>query len=617
MSSTTTGAPTGPRIRRIHFNALPETQRKRLVDAVEGRTEPRPIFQEGHGSGGAIFGWGFLAVLALGGLGLSLVADFGRVCSPVQAPWVALVDFGLAFTAVYGVIAAVRASWLGRNIPFRRGRYVFPMDVVVARDEWIEIIPFGLVTNVGGVHMHRNGVYTGTHVTFSFEGRSAETLLIYGKHVADQALQQLRQVGTALNRALDTKDVDWLVRNDLFAEMRGTEAWNDTAAQERNRKQPGSGLRAGEMPAALAWASIPALVVAVAILPVWGVRQWLSDADALSQLESRSDESAVHGCECYVYGGGWHAEHVRDVVLPAAAFRAATSEGTVAAMRDFVREHPQAPQVPEARAAIHTLFESSRAQFMAQAATSDPSMPAFMTALLQFLEANDSPPVMVRFDAPSSEDLGATDTALAAEVGRPVAPIAPWFTPERSESREETVTRVLQRGFAAVFPNDVMTLEHAGRRPESAPEGTLVDPTRAEIEVRYLVRPSGSVYESSTSERVFVGIFVDFFVQMRVPNSTQAFSFVLEVEPPEHFTVTTYGGAYGQDSELSDGAVYDEMARRAFDQLSSRMGLVFFRPDTAAYQSAVAESQRQRAGDADRGAGYGGGYGGGGYDDTY
>ena len=72
-----------------------------------------------------------------------------------------------------------------------------------------------------GVHQHTNGVYTGTTLTFSFEGGINESFTIQGKERAEEVLRQLGDLlmncvqrraelvfGTALEVEINRKDAD-------------------------------------------------------------------------------------------------------------------------------------------------------------------------------------------------------------------------------------------------------------------------------------------------------------------------------------------------------------------------------------------------------------------------
>ena len=309
--------------------------------------------------------------------------------------------------------------------------------------------------------------------------------------------------------------------------------------------------------------------------------------------------------EAYLRGGGRHVEEVENELLPEAAFAEAQAAGTVAALRDFVQQHPNSTRLEEARVAIHRRFGQVREDFTNQAATSDPRMPVFMGHLLDWLEAHDSPPVEVRFIAPSGEALSVIDQNLdlfseVQGVTGGIAPVAPHFTPERSAGRETHITQVLQRGFAPIFPEDVMQLSHAGRIDPALQDNAVSRPT---FDVTYTIRPSGTVYTSDTSTRGFVGIQVEFHIQMRIPDSGETWGLDTVVEPPEHFVVSTYdrlGLDPSGNGDYQDGIVYSVMGNRAFDNLGNQLALSFFRPESGAYREALAASERDARGDADR-----------------
>ena len=131
-----------------------------------------------------------------------------------------------------------------------------------------------------------------------------------------------------------------------------------------------------------------------------------------------------------------------------------------------------------------------------------------------------------------------------------------------------------------------MALHHGDRLTE-----TSAPPRIPTFEVGYEVDPSGEMYTLQRSRRSFVGIRVNFVVTARIPNDPNTFSFTLDVQPPEHFTVhyTRYTNGPGDTDQghPSDSTVYDQMAQRAFDQLSARLRSLFFRPGSAGYGSAT------------------------------
>jgi len=594
--------PASPPYRQIPFNALDPRTRQRVIDAIVGKTSPRPILAQKASAGGAVVGWALLACLGIAGaLGLAIV-EFG---SPGDHPqhWGFIAGYAVAFfLVVWSLLRATRTAALSRALPFERGRYVFPTDLVIADSETLTVVPMGRLRKLDGVHRHVNGVYQATDLTFVFEGWGKEFFSVRGKELAEQIMDELHFSQQRISEAVQHQDLEMLAAMDLFFDARVAPLWNDPAAAKQAAAHADGPVLARPIHPLMQRAALLGAAAMVFAAPTWFVRNLASDEAAFARAR---DLNTTWALNAYLRAGGRHAREVEDQHLPEAAFAEAQREGTVSALRDFVREHPGSARVDEARAAIHERFAQVRRDFLAQAATGDPRMPTFMGRLLDWLEAHDSPPVRVRFFAPSAESLAIIDqnNDLLGEVQGVtggIAPVAPHFTPERSERRENGITTTLQRGFAPIFPEDVMQLSHAGRIGPAQQAEAIAEPT---FDVSYTIRPSGAVYTSDSSSRGFVGVHVDFHIQMRIPDSGETWGIDTSVEPPEHFTVTSYdrlGFDPNGDSAYQDGLVYSVMGNRAFDGLGNQLSLAFFRPDSNAFRQAQAASERDMRGDAPR-----------------
>lgn len=73
-------------------------------------------------------------------------------------------------------------------------------------------------------------------------------------------------------------------------------------------------------------------------------------------------------------------------------------------------------------------------------------------------------------------------------------------------------------------------------------------------------------------------------MKMRITGDLKTFGFGVQVEPPERFSTSGTG----------DEVVYDTMARRAFDQLDTKLQPVFFDAPPGEATDAVSELQRSR-----------------------
>ncbi|MDH5493780.1 MAG: hypothetical protein OEY14_17650, partial [Myxococcales bacterium] len=501
-----------PEYREIEFNALDEKTRTRFVDCLSGGT-PSPILLRTRSTGGAAFGWACLAFLAFSGLVVFLQADFGRASRHAQELGFVVAYAVCLFLLLWSVLRLVRTIRLSKALPFKRGRYLFPLDFVVAETSKLRIVPMGALINVGAVHRHVNGAYQATDINLDFEAHGRETFTIHGMSRAEARLTEMRIAHERVSDAIANQDFDTLYALDPFAEARTMAGWNDATAAAHAQKFAAGSLLAQPTSGLLERAALLSLTGLLLAPLVLFARNYASDESAFASLASYPE---VYAAEAYLRNGGHHVAEVRDHYLPEAAFVEAQRTGTVTALRDFVRAYPMSPRAQHARGVIHQRFEQVRETFLGQASQADPRMPTFMAQLLAYLEAHDSPPVQVRFAAPSSASLAEIDQNLGVLGDAPaggIAPVAPHFSASLSGPREGFITRSLQQGFEPIFPADVMSLEQG---PAIAGDDKRAGPVPS-LDVSYEIRPSGAVYESSTSNRGFVGIYVTFHIEMRIP----------------------------------------------------------------------------------------------------
>lgn len=574
-------------IRTLPFNSLPATTRMRFVEAVTGKSAQRPLVSQVTGGVGG--GVGFLVLSAV--IGVVFFAIFQQAArGGYSARWATgmsgLIFFSVAlFLTIWSVVAAVRRFVLKAALPFPAGQFLFITDLVIANGDELVLVPMGRMKDFRGVHHHYNGGYTHTALSFTFEGWGTATFSVHGKHLADQILDELQALSKAMSAAVQAKDLRRVRELDVFYDAFASGDIDRPGAlglAALANESKDTGPKAGEVPKwfKFGWAVSLASGVAIA-LPAWVIASKAADS---ADLATALGSSSTYLVEDYLRNGD-AIDEMRNEHMPVIIYREALRRNSVQSLRDFIRLNPNSRYTTEARGYIHATFVRVRARFDEQATTTNPQMTAFMTAMLQYLEEHDSPPVEVRFRPPTSDALTAMDSRLTQEggrrlQGRDLVPIAPHFTQETAGPREREITTNLQRGFGEVFPNEVLTLQD-GERILGASPSTVTNPT---IEVGYEVRPSGEFYQLRQGNRAFVGINVDFTVVMRLPASTMTFSFPLSVAPPERFRFS-YETNAGSSSGPSDGRVYSVMAERAFDRLSAQMGGVFFRSGTQAFQT--------------------------------
>jgi hypothetical protein len=595
-------------VRTVDFNSLPQHIRERLVASFQKQGWPQPILSHTPSFGCAAFGWGFLALNAMSiSLG-ALAYGFGERRQDAAG----ILAHGLgAGLFIASVLMIVRGILLRRSLPFPPGRYLLPLDFIIANDRMLKVIPMSSMVNFQGVHQHTNGAYTGTTLTFTFEGNISESIVVQGKHLAEQAMGMLRQSREEVSAAAQARDSAKLQQLDPLFEIRMSDAWNSlTPRAPHEISPPVAKALPGFLQTKMIW--IMALVAVPVIgVPVWGV--WNIVSDELMYSNAKTTDS-VYGYERYLFTGVRHAEEIRSTLLPKAALKEAKRKGTVTALRDVLKKYPKSIIEEDTKKEIHNVFEKTRKDFHDQASTTDKRLRPFMDKLIDHLEKNEANQVEVRFHSPSSATLEAVDLLLKKKSADPlgegkVIPVAPHFSDSDNVSRETVIVTRLGEGFSAIFPADIMTLANGVRIAEKNAEeplllGTAAKPVKKPvgktppqpekpkvdvagikvptIDIRYRVGWAGDIYSETTGTRQFVGIVIQFQVAMVVPGESDIFDFDLEVVPPDKFTVkeSSYGGLLGarKDDGPSEGRVYDVMAARAFDQLSTKLQTVFFKP---------------------------------------
>lgn len=580
--------------RLVHFNRLPQPVRERFVDCVSGVAggSSTPILSDRLGRAGAVTGYLCLS-LVCAVVGVWFVrAGYGDLYSKsgVQGPGHLVAYVAAFFGAAAFALAAVKRVRLLRALPFSPGRYLFALDFVDARSERLRLVAMSSLIDFRGVHHHTNGAYTHTDLTFRFEGGIVETFTVRSRDQAELALTELKAYQARVRQAVEERDAATLWAFDPFLEARLEDTWEEPAKPFQQVQAP----LAKPLPALLSrYALVSAVAAVAASVPTWFVRNGRSDEAMFERAVKSRDESML---QRYVDHGRAHVDEVRVDQLPRAALAGAKRQATVSALRAFLAKYPKSVVDAEAREAIHGLFAKTVADFERQASSDNAAVRPFMGRLLAYLEAHDSPPVHVRFATPTASSLAAVDALLAKLSKEEIAPIAGHFGEASSTPRERAIVGVLGKAFSSIFPADVLSLTD-GKAPatvaralEPARTPTPDSPT---FEIAYDVKWSGSIYESEKRARKFVGIQISFDVAMKIPGDTEPLALALVVEPPDHFSVetTSFSGLGDVDllgtkaGEPSDGLVYDVMALRAFDQLSSTLRGAFFRPGTAAFES--------------------------------
>ncbi len=554
-------------VRTIDFNALPKAVRERLIACLEGKSSPAPILAVPAPSGCGPVGSSLLFFVLLALALVWTVTDFGAFIERDRpAPVAAVAYAGIFFFLGLSALSTARAFWAKNALPFKPGRYLFPYDLVDATTRTLRVVPAYLFSDPQLVHHLRNGHYQHTLLTFTVNGRGKEAFPIYGKDKAEAQVNAFRQAHLAGMRAVQAQDWKTVWASDPFFDVKQSGVWEVPPGPERLQSPAAKSVpwllrNRALLAGALALLGTPALV---------GLRTLVNDQLSFSAAEQIDREATW---ELYVEHGYLYVDEA-EARMPVAALREAKQKASVSAVREVLKKYPRSAIVNDARAHLHSLYAKTLIAFREKASGRDPAMLDFMERLLAYLEQSSVTTVRVVFRPPTTEALATVDRTLATKkTAKRIAPIASHFDAKHLSGRQTAIVATLNQAFGQIFPTDVMRLE-LGTEAASEPA----------LEISSDVRPSGQLYVSDKDEHAYVGIIVDFAMKMRIPGDSKTFGFRVQVEPPERFSTTGTG----------DEVVYDTMARRAFEQLDTKLQTVFFGARPAEAADAVSELQRSR-----------------------
>jgi hypothetical protein len=544
----------------IEFNTLPRSVRDRFVAITNGAAGPAPILSQKTSAKSKIVGLSFLFVLlALVAL-LVVVVGFGDYSNElgIHGPlYVIFLYVPFAFLVFLVALSIVTRLVVRSPFPFQPGRYLFPSDFVDARTGTLRIVPTRLLTDFKGVHMHTNGRYTHTTLTYTFQG-ATEQFIVRGQDAAQAATNAFWDYQRMLTAAAQAQDWHTIANLDPFFECRRTGIWQEGALPTAD-----PGPRVKTVPAFFRWrAAVAVLIALVACPPLALARNLASDEVMYSSAKSTDSESSY---DDYVTNGWRHLDEAK-LARPIAAFREAKQKGSVTEMRRVLKTYPGSSVEADARASLHELYAKTLRDFRAKASSADPQMLPFMERLIDYMEKNDTSTVRVVFSAPTNGALADADALFQKKysgAGKTVEPISPYFDEKRSESREEQIVEQLNKAFSSIFPTDVLALAQSDDNKTGSK-----DPA---ISIAYSVGPSGDAYKSDDDTEIFVGIDVGFTMQMMVPSDTKTFDFKLKVSPPDRFRYEYMEGTNQAQ------AAYEAMAQRAFDEFTTKLQAVFFK----------------------------------------
>jgi hypothetical protein len=253
-----------------------------------------------------------------------------------------------------------------------------------------------------------------------------------------------------------------------------------------------------------------------------------------------------------------------------AELNTATQAGTLAAIDDFTRKHPQSHLDAEVRAARHAVYQASLDRYLAQAPAKGIAEQTFVRALVNWAEMK-GPPVEIRFHRTDSKTMDKADgAATKSRMFKGVVSIPSHYFDASDEKPYEDAlaTAVIQR-FAQVFPTEIIAL--AVGEPIADPDAQL--PAQIAVPTLFIEHGaswSGSIATSRNPGGVFVGLELLYNATFRVPDDTKPVKIKVDGWHAPNL-------AAAKDDDKPETTIYAKMHDEAYDQFQKRLLGAFFK----------------------------------------
>ena len=569
---------------KTDFWGLQRSIQERFVACTTGAAAPaplaiRPVARDRRAIGYAVLGaCGLLAALGAVRFG------FGDLKSPYALPPAHFIAIyaGLFALSAFGFFQAAARSFSVRAVPYQPAVYLFPIGVIDARSP--EFI------------VHRVSENTEAHVDnarrclrvevngASFEFPSADT------ESAEQAVTVLLELRDRLASAGPVSGAREQARVDPLQDNGFKNPFSPPESLRKVRPR---------------WLSFwPWVALGLGVLlggAAFLVRNHLSEARLYAEAR-RADDSATY--REYLARGGKNPD-VKALLLPRTELRDAVRQGGVAAIEQFLAEHPDTQIKPEVEAALQAALlkelgvaqatgklnalkefgaryekysflkpyvaraidarvAAALAQAKAALAPGQSRLLPFVERLLRFTAAH-GPEVAIRFQQKPTETLENAEKGLRMNpyFGGEASLPGQYIDRAHQAPRESAAAAPLIEAFAAHFPRDLTHAELAPALAADAEPHASV-PT---VLITYHTELSGA-FPSRKPRFAVSGIGVIGKVSFEIPGDSEPLTFKLTVwRAPAMNTVT---------ESTSPAELYQTLATEALQRFMKKYQATLF-----------------------------------------
>jgi hypothetical protein len=578
----------------IDFYKIPRPIQDGLLDAFRGEFTPAPILSQ-PGTRRTVLAW--VAVSAAAALLLTALCavGFGKVESVLALHTTATgaAYVLLAAISALGVIQALAHRSGMKELPFQPGVFLFPANVIDARDHKLRVFPLAELSSVLAAPVGS--------VVVSFGGRRFS----FPVAEASSAQELVERVEAARDRMMKTP---------LSAAERRQLDPLEPPSVESPLASPIPLARHAALWERHAWLLAAAVGTALGA-GLFYLRNERSDARMFASVRER-DQIASY--TSYIARGRRHRETVSQVLLPRAELRLAVAQDSVEAIDAFIRAYPktgiQAEVDAARRAALiaelerarkvgslaallsfadrypkhgidqafdqakHALYGRALQRYKSEMPKGSEQHADLVGRLLSYAERVGAkstaqgfrgPAVQIRFWRQPSKDLQrADDLVMKSPMFAGVTSLpSRYIEAARIEPHERSTARALAEGLARGFDPEIVTFELGPAIEGSVEELPAV--TAPTLVVSYRAESSGTAYASKKPPIILMGLLFFFKADFILPADAKPLTFKHRVAtriPAD--IVRQQNGATPPGA--TETAVYEAMTRDAFVEFRDR-----------------------------------------------
>jgi len=560
-------------MRKLDFYGLPRTLQDRFIESSQGVAVPRPLAVLAEPDL-VTRNW-TLAAIGTGVLWAGFTAlGFGDLDSALAIGGLPHLLVHLLFSGAvsYCGLRAYASSWQTSRLPYGSGLFLFPSGLLRAAGSALHELDAGDIQTVTTV---------GATVVVKTSGRTFD-LPVASAEQAEEAVRGYKE-GAARWAELGPKEALERARLSPLIESGVPNPLAPTDPHPR--------------PRLLSASLLGIMTILLAVTLGYAVSYLRTSLSESALYRAAVTENTVDSLEAYLARGGTRSE-VKDVYLPRARLTLAKSKGTVAAIEEFQKAHPNSHIAAEASLALREalLAELARARakktltaidqfrtasphtalvapeiaharrevinlaltrFQELANPDNAAVVPFFQHLLAHAEAH-GPKVLIRIRQDFPQQPESVDNVVLKSkkyyLGKKVLP-SQYFLGDYSREREKKLLEGVRARLQAAFPEDILHFELAPL-PEAA-NVELPPATAPTLTLSHQSRLSGG-FVGGAPKTMFMGAAIFFKTTFELSAADPLEDKMTLWRPPRF-------APFGAEREKDIPEVYEDMAGGAFE----------------------------------------------------